>query len=73
MPEVPEYFSARRAMFISGAGRKRVDALPKHGPFRQVARADVEHLLLRDRAITIEDWDRATIAINHAGLAKERD
>jgi len=56
-------------MFISGAGRRRVDNLPKYGPFKQVAKADVEHLLMRDQRITVEMWDRATIAINHAGLS----
>ena len=61
---VPEFFSAKRARYISGAGRKRVEALPKHGPFKQVARADVEHLLMRDKAITPSDWDRATLRLH---------
>ena len=67
--EIPAFFSQKRAMFLSGAGRKRVEALPKHGRFRQVSRADVEHFLMRDRAITPADWDRATLAIadSHKG------
>ena len=69
--EVPEYFSARRAMFLSGAGRRRVDRLKKHGDFKQVAKADVERFLMADRRITVEMWDAATVAINHAGLGAD--
>ena len=69
--EVPEYFSARRAMFLSGAGRRRVDKLKKHGDFRQVSRADVERFLMQGRRITIEMWDAATVAINHAGIGAD--
>jgi len=66
---VPSYFSARRAMFLTGAGRKRVEALPKHGPLKLVSRTDVEHRLLLGRRITVEDWDRVTVEIERAGRA----
>jgi hypothetical protein len=58
--EIPEYFSQKRAMALSGCGRKRIAKLTKHGPFAQVARSDVEHLLMNDRRVTPELWDQVT-------------
>jgi len=66
--DVPEYMSARRASFISGRSPKTIALLPKHGPFRQVARADLEALI--GHRVTVAMWDQATIEINHAGLSK---
>ena len=66
--DVPELFSARRARFLSGLGQKALASLPRHGAFRQVARADLEHLMARK--LTAGDWDKATIAINRDGLAQ---
>jgi hypothetical protein len=61
--EIPEFFSQKRAMHLSGAGRKRVERLAIHGPFKQVSRGDCEHVLMQDRKITPELWDKATLSI----------
>jgi hypothetical protein len=67
-PDLPEFFSARRAEFLSGLGEPAIDKLPRHGGYKQVARVDLEHLL--GRRLTAADWDQATVAINRRGMAK---
>ena len=70
-PDVPEFFSQRRARFLSGLGRKAVERLPLHGTFRQIARADLERLI--GRRLTAQDWNEATIAINRVGLPRAQE
>jgi hypothetical protein len=69
--DVPELFSQRRGEFMSGLNRKTIAAkLPLHGVYNQIARTDLEGLI--GRRLTAQDWDRATVAINRAGL-EERE
>ena len=74
MPDLPPYFSARRAAFLSGQSekviaRRRADgSLPPRGPYAAVGREDLE--LVMGRTLSAADWDRSTVEINRAGMAK---
>lgn len=67
--DVPDFFSARRARFMSGLGRKALAKLPRHGYFRQISREDLERRLLR--TLTAADWDSASVEISRTHLARK--
>jgi hypothetical protein len=70
--DVPPFFSQRRASFLAGKARgtiaQKIEAgvLGLHGPHRQISRAELEEMA--GRRFTRDDWDRATVAINRAGM-----
>jgi hypothetical protein len=65
---VPTRCSLRRGIALSGLGRTALTPLmqPKPGYGSSLIVADLEHLI--GRAITLEDWDRATLRISHESM-----
>jgi hypothetical protein len=71
LTDVPDYFSKRRASFLSGLSRNVIaswidDGLLLANDRGQVSRASLEARL--DRRISADDWNRATVEISRAGM-----
>jgi len=67
---VPERCSMRRAKALTGLGRAALEPLMADDGtrgYRSIPMAAVERIV--GRAITLADWDKATLAISHEAMA----